>query len=54
MIEISLKFVFKGRIDNKLAMVRVMARHQTGDESYHEPMITKFTEAFMCHKAALC
>ena len=34
MIEISLKFVPKGAIDNKSAMVQVMSWHRTG----HKPL----------------
>ena len=44
-IWISLKFVRKGRIDNKSALVQVMAWRRTGDKSLPEPMLTQFTDA---------
>ena len=37
LIEISLKFVPKGAIDNKSAMVQVMSRHRTGHKSLPVP-----------------
>ena len=48
-IRISLKFVPKGPIDNKSALVQVMARCRTGDEPLPEPMLTRFTDAYMRH-----
>ena len=47
--EISLKFVPKGPIDNKWALVQVMAWHLTGDKPLPEPMRTQFTDAYKQH-----
>ena len=43
-IQISLKFAPKGSIDNKLALVQVMAWRQTGDKPLPEAMLTQFTD----------
>ena len=48
-IRISLKFGPKGPIDNKAALVQVMAWRRTGDKPLPEPMPTQFTEAYMRH-----
>ena len=48
-IQISLKFVPRGPIDNKLALVQEMAWRRTGDKPLPEPMITQFTDAYMRH-----
>ena len=48
-IEISLKFVPKGPIDNKSALVQVMTWRPTGDKPLPEPMLTQFTDAYMRH-----
>ena len=45
LVQISLNFVPKGLIDNKL--VQVMAWHQTGDKPLPELMMTQFTDAYM-------
>ena len=45
-IWISLKFVPKGPIDNKAALVHVMAWRRKGDKPLHEPMLTQFTDAY--------
>ena len=39
-IRISLKFVPRSPIDNKPALVQVMAWHRIGDKSLPEPMLT--------------
>ena len=44
-ITISLKFVPKGPIDYKSALVQVMAWHRTGKKPLPESMLTKFTDA---------
>ena len=49
LIQISLKFVPKGPIDNKRALVQVMAWRRTGDKPLPEPMLTQFTDAYMRH-----
>ena len=48
-IKISFKFVPKGPIDNKSALVQVMAWRRTGDKPLPEPMLTQFTDAYMRH-----
>ena len=49
-IRISLKFVPKGPIDNKSALVQVMAWCRTGNKLLPEPMMSQFTDAYMRHK----
>ena len=46
-IQISPKLVPMSPIDNKLALVRVMAWRRTGDKPLPEPMMTQFTDAYM-------
>ena len=48
-IKISLKFVPKGPIDNKPALVEVMAWHSTGNKPLPEPMLTQFIDTYMQH-----
>ena len=48
-IQISLKFVPKGAIDNKSALVQVMACRQISDKPLPEAMMTQFTDAYMRH-----
>ena len=48
-IQISLKFVPKVPIDNKSALVQVMAWHGTGDKPLFEPMLTQFFYEYMWH-----
>ena len=52
-ITISLKFVPKGPIDYKSALVQVMAWHRTGEKPLPESMLTKFTEAYISFLARL-
>ena len=47
--KILLKFIPKGPIDNKSALVQVMAWRRTGDKPLPEPMLTQFTDAYMWH-----
>ena len=47
LIKISLKFVAKGPIDNNPALVEIMAWRQIGAEPLSEPMLTRFTDAYM-------
>ena len=49
LIQISLKFVPKGQIDYKSALVQVMAWRRTGEKPLPEPMLTQFTDAYMRH-----
>ena len=46
-IQISLKLVPRSQIDNKPALRRVMDWHRTGDKPLPEPILTKFTDAYM-------
>ena len=48
-IRISLKFVPRSPIDNKPALVQVMAWRRTGDKPLPEVMLTQFTDAYMRH-----
>ena len=48
-IQISLKFVPKGSIDNNPALVQVMAWRWTGDMPLSEPMLVWFIDAYMRH-----
>ena len=48
-IQISLKFVPKGVIDNMSALVQVMAWRQPGDKPLPKPMMTQLTDAYMYH-----
>ena len=49
LIQISLKFVPKGPIDNKWALDQVMAWRRIGDKPLPEPMLIQFTDAYMRH-----
>ena len=53
LIKISLKFVFKGSVDNKPALVQVMAWRWTGDKPLSEPMLTQLIEAYMQHQGEM-
>ena len=46
-IKISLKFVPKGLIDDKSALIQVIARHWTGDKPLPEPMLSQFIDTYM-------
>ena len=48
-IQISLKFVPTGPVDNKSILVQQMAWHPPGDKPLPEPMLTQFTDAYMRH-----
>ena len=48
-IQISLKLVPKSPIDNKPALVQVMAWRRAGDKPLPEPMMTQLTDAYMRH-----
>ena len=48
-ITISLKFVPKGPIDYKSALVQVMAWHRTGEKQLPESMLTKSTDEYIRH-----
>ena len=48
-IQISLNFFPRNPIDNKPALVWVMAWHQIGDKPLPELMMTQFTDTYMLH-----
>ena len=48
-IKISLTFVPKGPIDNMQVLVRILALHRTGDNPLTEPVLVRFTDAYMRH-----
>ena len=48
-IRISLKFIPRDPIDNRPALVQVMAWRRTGDKPLPEPMLTQFIDAYMRH-----
>ena len=48
-IQMPLKFVPMSPIDNKAALVQVMAWRRTGDKPLLEPMMTECTDAYMRH-----
>ena len=45
----TLKFIPKGPIDNKSALLRVMAWRRSGDKPLLEALLTQFTDAYMRH-----
>ena len=49
LIQISLKLVPRGPIDNKPSLVQVMVWRRTGDKPLPEPMMVQFTDAYMQH-----
>ena len=49
LIIISLRFGSKGLIDNKSALVRVMAWCRTGGKPLTESVLAQFTNAYMWH-----
>ena len=50
---ISLKFVPRSPIDNNPVLVQVTAWCRTGDKPLPEPMVTRFTDAYMRHSASV-
>ena len=46
LIQISLKFVPRSPIDNKLTLVQVMAWRRRGDKPLPKPMLIRFTDAY--------
>ena len=48
-IRISLKFVPRSPIDNKPALVWVLAWRRTGDQPLPVPMLTQFSDVYMRH-----
>ena len=50
LMQFSLMFVPKVPIDNKSALVEIMAWQQTGDKPLPEPMLTQYKQANMQHQ----
>ena len=48
-IDILLKFVPKGPINNVPALVRILTWCRIGDKPLSEPMLTQFTDGYMRH-----
>ena len=48
-IQISLKFVRRSSVDNKPALVQVMAWRRAGDQPLPEPMLAQFPDVYMHH-----
>ena len=48
-IQLSLKFVLKSPVDDKPALVMVIAWHRPGDKPLPEPMMAQLTDAYMPH-----
>ena len=42
-----------GLIDNKWALIQVMAWRQSGAKPLSEPMLTQFTDAYMRHQGEM-
>ena len=53
LIRISMQFDLKGPINNKPPLVMVMAWRRPGDKPLPEPMLTKFTDAYMRHSGEM-
>ena len=49
LIEISLKFVSKGPIDNNPALVQIMACRQIGNKPLSKPILIWIADAYMQH-----
>ena len=49
LIKISMKFAPNGPIDNNPALVQILAWHRVGDKPLSEPMLIRFTDAYMRH-----
>ena len=53
LINISVKFVPRGQINNIPTLVQIMAWCKTGDKPLFEPMMTQFNDAYMRHSASV-
>ena len=49
LMQFALSFVPKGPIDNKTALVQLMAWRQTGDKPLSEPMLNQSIDAYLQH-----
>ena len=52
-IQLSLKYVLRSPIDNKPALVQVMAWHWTGNKPLPEPMLTQLIHTYMQHQGEM-
>ena len=52
LIKISLKYVSDGPINNKSALVQVVAWRRTGDKPLPEAMMAQFTDLYLHHAAS--
>ena len=52
-IEISLKFVPKGPVDNTYLLYLLMTQHHIGNKSLPEPMMIQFTDGYMRHPVSV-
>ena len=48
-----MKYVHKGPIDNKPALVQIMAWRRIGDKPLSEPMMAQFSDAYMRLSASM-
>ena len=53
LIEILLKFIPEHPITNKSSLAQAMAWHLFGAKPLPDPMMTRFTDAYMHHSASL-
>ena len=49
LIQILLKIVPNGLVDNQSALVHVMSWRRAGDKRLPEPLLTQFTDVYMRH-----
>ena len=52
-MNISLELVAMGLLDNKWALVEVMAWRRPDDKPWSEPMLSRFTDAYMQHEGEM-
>ena len=50
LIKILLKFIPKGLINNKPALIQIMASRRIGDKPLSESTLTRFTDSYMRHQ----
>ena len=53
LIKIWLKFILKGPIYNNSALVQIIAWHWISIKLSSEPILTWFTDAYICHKGEM-
>ena len=52
-IQISLKFIPKGTINNMPALVKIMTWRRPGDKPLSEPVMAYFADAYMCRLVSM-